>query len=374
MNQNIEAATRSGKKKTTEGSNYSPSDIVCAILLLALVVGFSAWGWAASIRDWMDANAAEAAPASAPLLVDQSHEDAYLALDAALTSGREVLDSTPKDEVNDSDARTHLLQSLGTGQVQMNRYADANRMTQAAHIINKDARALTATHDEYKADREAERVAAEAAAKAEAERIAAEEAARVEAERVAAEEAQWASQEESAATYYAETEGSYSEESDSWEPSASGGDSGYTAPTVSSGRTWQSVAEGIAAQWGVGISWTDSQNCGYRPGAWGPNYTAVRGCAGGGSTIQLSTAGMGEDFDANPLNYYAADVVRHESAHVLIERTCGWVNPLFVGDRYENVTDAYANMYMGAGSASGGYGYNSTDAANAAKIYSGVCS
>ena len=62
------------------------------------------------------------------------------------------------------------------------------------------------------------------------------------------------------------------------------------------------------------------------------------------------------------------NVVLHEVSHVLIMRTCGTV---FVTDRFENVTDAYA-ILIGA-SRHTGYGYNDTDMQVARDIRNGVC-
>ncbi len=88
------------------------------------------------------------------------------------------------------------------------------------------------------------------------------------------------------------------------------------------------LAEAEASRFGVTIRWTDLP--GNTAGAW---TSMAR------DTIGVDTAALAEDV--------AILVVRHETAHRAIDSTCSTATPPIAGDRYENVTDAYADLFHG---------------------------
>ncbi len=87
-------------------------------------------------------------------------------------------------------------------------------------------------------------------------------------------------------------------------------------------------AEAEAARFGVTVRWTDLP--GNMAGAW----TALAR-----DTVGVDTATLADGV--------AVLVVRHETAHRAIDATCGTPAPPIAGDRYENVTDAYADLFHG---------------------------
>lgn len=87
-------------------------------------------------------------------------------------------------------------------------------------------------------------------------------------------------------------------------------------------------AEAEAAQFGVTIRWTDL-----------PDNTA-------GAWTALARDTVGVDIATLP-DQVAVLVVRHETAHRAIDSTCGTPAPPIATDRYENVTDAYADLFNG---------------------------
>lgn len=117
--------------------------------------------------------------------------------------------------------------------------------------------------------------------------------------------------------------------------------------------------DGIAAAWGASIQWGPTA-CGYG------SSTSVAGCFAGGSVVIVNNAAYQSWSVAKGRG---RNVVLHEISHMVIQRTCGTV---YVSDRFENVTDAYA-LLIGAG-ATTGYGYNDTDMALAKAIKGGSCS
>ncbi|HZJ39661.1 MAG TPA: hypothetical protein VFD20_01750, partial [Demequina sp.] len=127
----------------------------------------------------------------------------------------------------------------------------------------------------------------------------------------------------------------------------------------SSSGDGQQYLNGIAASYGVSISWGSSA-CGHS-GSW------VSGCYAGGSTIYVTTNAFSSWARAKG---EGRNVVIHESAHFRTRQQCGTI--YVGGDRFENVADARA-VLMGAGSGTG-YGYNSSDMAWAQALQAGRCS
>ncbi|MCB2413392.1 hypothetical protein LGT39_11105 [Demequina sp. TTPB684] len=125
-----------------------------------------------------------------------------------------------------------------------------------------------------------------------------------------------------------------------------------------SGQTPQQYLDGVAAAFGTSISWASSA-CGHS-GSW------VSGCYTGGSTITVTTNAYSSWDRAKG---EGRNVVIHEAAHYLTRWQCGTV--YVGGDRFENVTDAYA-ILLGAGGTTG-YGYNSSDMEWAKAIAAGRC-
>jgi hypothetical protein len=116
--------------------------------------------------------------------------------------------------------------------------------------------------------------------------------------------------------------------------------------------------DGIAAAWGATISW-GSTACGTG------SSTTVGGCYAGGSTVMISNSAY-RNWDV--AKGRGRNVLLHEIAHMVILNKCGTV---YVSDRFENVTDAYA-ILIGAGAGTG-YGYNDADMSLAKSIKDGVC-
>ena len=135
--------------------------------------------------------------------------------------------------------------------------------------------------------------------------------------------------------------------------SRGGGSSG-----AASGGDTQAYLEGIAGAYGATIAWSDAP-CG-RGGS------SVSGCYAGGSTITVSNSAL-QSWDV--AKGRGRNVVIHEVSHMLIQYTCGTV--LLGGERFENVTDAYA-ILLGAGGTTG-YGYNDNDLALAQAALGGQC-
>ncbi len=104
--------------------------------------------------------------------------------------------------------------------------------------------------------------------------------------------------------------------------------------------------DGIAASFGTSIGWGPTA-CGHG------SATSVAGCYTGGSQIFVNDAAYQSWSVAKGRG---RNVVIHEAAHAKIMQICGTV---YVSDRFENVTDAYA-ILLGAG-ATTGYGYNDAD-------------
>lgn len=117
--------------------------------------------------------------------------------------------------------------------------------------------------------------------------------------------------------------------------------------------------DGIASSYGTWVQW-GPQACGRGGG------TKVSGCFTGGDFVIVSDSAYSSWSVAKGRG---RNVVLHEISHLLIQRKCGTV---YVSDRFENVTDAYA-VLIGASNHTG-YGYNDTDMALAQNIRGGSCS
>ena len=137
-------------------------------------------------------------------------------------------------------------------------------------------------------------------------------------------------------------------------PSNGGGGGGGAAPQGDP----KAYLDGIAASFGTWVEWGDTA-CGRG------SATKVSGCYTGKDYVMVSNSAWRDWTTAKGAG---RNVVLHEVSHVLIMRTCGTV---FVTDRFENVTDAYA-ILIGA-SRHTGYGYNDTDMQVARDIRNGVC-
>ncbi len=134
---------------------------------------------------------------------------------------------------------------------------------------------------------------------------------------------------------------------------SSGGSSGG-----GSGQTPKQYLNAVAAAYGTSVSWSTSA-CG-RSSSW------VSGCYTGGSTVTVTT----NAYDSwSRAKGEGRNVVIHEAAHYLTRQQCGTV--YVGGDRFENVTDAYA-VLLGAGGTTG-YGYNSADMELAKALKAGRC-
>jgi hypothetical protein len=315
-----------------------------ALTAVALVVGVSLGTAAAPVplqmtaADWdMSAQAtvlSRAVDRETAAILAGTRAELQARLAQAVTDAQTVLDSSA-DRVPDGDeTRTTLASAIADAQAVD---TDAGDVSALRDTVASHEASLTEATDA---------VTAAVQAQADAEARAAEEAAAREAEAQVAQTDQ---------TDQTRTEAE-------------------TASTP--GRTWREVAEGIAAEWGVSVRWTDAQTCGWRPGAWSPTSVTITGCVNETEqTIQLSTAGMGADFDHDrpAAQRILSDTARHEIAHVLIGRKCGTPNPPIADVRYENVTDAYSVMFVGATSAPG-YGFTDADAAIAQAIHDGRCS
>ncbi len=134
-------------------------------------------------------------------------------------------------------------------------------------------------------------------------------------------------------------------------PSAGGSGGG-------SGQTPRQYLDAVASAYGASIAWSAAA-CG-RSGSW------VSGCYAGGSTVTVTTNAYSS---WNRAKGEGRNVVLHETAHFLTRSRCGTV--YVGGDRFENVTDAFA-VLLGAGAATG-YGYTSADMELAKALSAGRC-
>lgn len=140
--------------------------------------------------------------------------------------------------------------------------------------------------------------------------------------------------------------------------SSAGGGTTSATPTPekpsSAAPSGRDVAESEAARLGVPMRWG------------GSHYGEYHGRSG---VILVGTQVQG--FSHSKIRA----IVRHEAAHLIIERHCGthyvpwWETH---GRAFERVTDAYADMYLG-GLSWMSYGYNSNDAAIAQAVRAGQC-
>lgn len=147
-----------------------------------------------------------------------------------------------------------------------------------------------------------------------------------------------------------------------------------SGPAPAATQTIASVANAEAARFGVTVSWVVT-TAGGDTGSLTSSYLVLRGSVtdGESQTIELSI-GTADPNQPGSSKVYASirGIVRHEAAHIAASRTCGTVIPPIVGDRVENVTDAYAVLFHGGSNMH--YGYNDNDAAIATAIHEGRCS
>lgn len=133
-------------------------------------------------------------------------------------------------------------------------------------------------------------------------------------------------------------------------------------------RATSTVADAVAARYGLTVRYVAQTECGSVS-----DGTTFWGCYssrnGGGGYIEIT-----ENALEYPTYVGLADLAAHEVSHALIMRTCGTMRPVIAGARYENVTDAYAQFFVGATTSdAGGYGYTDADAEIAKQIHAGVC-
>lgn len=132
-------------------------------------------------------------------------------------------------------------------------------------------------------------------------------------------------------------------------------------------RRTRTVADDIAARHGMTVVYDDAIT-GHRGYVRDDGYAYVVGRYESATpdVIYLSTSAL----DSRTPAALISDVTRHEVAHAIIYRTCGRVD--VGGARFEQVTDAYAALYLGMG-AHRSYGWTEADAQAARDIRAGRC-
>lgn len=202
---------------------------------------------------------------------------------------------------------------------------------------------------------------------------------RIEAERRRAEEARQQQQQQQSPTRQqsssSNSTSSPSNNTSSSSSSSSGGDSSPAPQPSSSGRG-KSAAESAASQYGLTVNWVTTTGCG-TTGAINGQAMTITGCYTSQSANQIELSVGNNSPNSIPSHDAAVGAARsmalHESAHAMIYRKCGTTGPAVAAGRVEQVTDAYANLFMGAPAASGGYGHNDSDAQAARAINAGDC-
>lgn len=151
-----------------------------------------------------------------------------------------------------------------------------------------------------------------------------------------------------------------------------------TGGTSVSAKAHAKAAKDLAAKYGLHVSFT--KYTGHRDSVGWVNSTHGVGLAGtyytspdypGKGLIEISNGGNSLSAADGLLGKTAArtrilNTVRHEISHARIELKCGTTRPPIVGDRNEEVTDAYAATFFGKTLKS--YNYTKTDVAKAKKI------
>lgn len=100
-----------------------------------------------------------------------------------------------------------------------------------------------------------------------------------------------------------------------------------------------------------------------------PNYPGkgLIELSNGGNSLSAADATIG----AKTARSHILDTVRHEISHARIELKCGTTRPPIVGERHEQVTDAYAVTFFGKKRIS--YPHTKADVAIAKKIAQRIC-
>lgn len=148
--------------------------------------------------------------------------------------------------------------------------------------------------------------------------------------------------------------------------------------STTAARAHAKAAKDLGAKYGLHVSFT--KYTGNRDSMGWVNRTNGVGLAGtyytspmypGKGLIEISNGGNSLSAADGLLGKTAArtrilNTVRHEISHARIELKCGTTRPPIVGDRNEEVTDAYAATFFGKTLKS--YDYNRNDVAIAKKI------
>lgn len=157
-----------------------------------------------------------------------------------------------------------------------------------------------------------------------------------------------------------------------------------TGGTSVSAKAHAKAAKDLAAKYGLHVSFV--KYSGFRDSVGYVTRNGV-GLAGtyyqspmypGKGLIELSNGGNSLSAADATIGKTAArtdilDTVRHEISHARIELRCGTTRPPIVGDRHEQVTDAYAVTFLGKSKKNISYPYTATELAKAKKIASGMC-
>lgn len=149
-----------------------------------------------------------------------------------------------------------------------------------------------------------------------------------------------------------------------------------------SAKAHAKAAKDLAAKYGLHVSFT--KYTGYRDsvgyvtkngvGLAGTYYTSPmypgRGLielSNGGNSLSAADATIGK----TTARSHILDTVKHEISHGRIELKCGTTRPPIVGERHEQVTDAYAVTHFGKKRIS--YPHTAADIDKAKKIARGIC-
>lgn len=154
--------------------------------------------------------------------------------------------------------------------------------------------------------------------------------------------------------------------------------------TSAASKAHAKAAKDLAKKYGMTLSFTKYSGLGDRKGQINTKAIVLSGTYypsplyPGKGLIEISTGGdqLGAlDYRGtaakNQVRNLLLDVVRHETSHARIERKCGTWRPAIVGDRVEQVTEAYAVTYFAKKHVT--YPYTKADVTKAKKIASGIC-
>lgn len=157
-----------------------------------------------------------------------------------------------------------------------------------------------------------------------------------------------------------------------------------TGGLSASAKAHTKAAKDLAAKYGLHVSFT--KYSGFRDSTGWVNSKNGVGLAGtyyispsypGKGLIELSNGGNSlaaadKKLGKTTARNHILDVVRHEISHARIELKCGTTRPPIVGDRNEQVTDAYAATFFGKKRIS--YPFTKADVVKAKAIASKKCS